>query len=58
MRADFLHQSTTAIVRRADVIALEDLNVSGMLKNRRLARAMADVGLYEFRRQIQYKAAW
>jgi putative transposase len=38
------------------VIVLEDLNVSGMLKNRRLSRAIADVGLYEFRRQLEYKA--
>ena len=37
---------------------LEDLNVNGMLKNRRLAQAIADVGLYEFRRQLQYKGQW
>lgn len=58
MRADFLHKTTTAIVKSADVIALEDLNVSGMVKNHCLAGAISDVGMHEFRRQIEYKAAW
>ncbi len=40
------------------MIVLENLHISGMLKNRRLSRAIADVGLYEFRRQIEYKAAY
>ena len=65
IRRDALHKATSAIVaktkpdcQRPRVIALEDLNVSGMLKNRKLSRAIADVGLYEFRRQIEYKAAF
>jgi len=37
-------------------IVVEDLNVSGMLKNRKLSRAIADVGFYELRCQLQYKA--
>jgi putative transposase len=41
---------------RPAVIVIEDLNVSGMLKNRKLSRARADVGLCEFRRQLTYKA--
>lgn len=57
-RADFLHKTTTAIVRSADVIAVEDLNVKGMVKNHCLAGAISDVGMGEFRRQIEYKSAW
>jgi putative transposase len=38
------------------VVVLENLNVRGMLKNHKLARALADVGFYEFKRQIGYKA--
>ena len=57
-RADFLHKTTTEIVKRADVIALEDLHVKGMVKNRHLARAISDVGMGELRRQIEYKAKW
>lgn len=56
MRADFLHKTTTAIVRSADVIALEDLNVKGMVKNHCLAGAIQDVGFGEFRRQVEYKS--
>ncbi|EDZ66684.1 transposase [Nitrosococcus oceani] len=40
------------------VICLEDLNIKGMLRNRRLSRAIADCGLYELRRQVEYKAQW
>jgi len=40
------------------VIGIEDLNVSGMMKNRRLARAVADASIGEFRRQMEYKCAW
>ncbi|MGF6276285.1 transposase, partial [Massilia sp. UYP11] len=39
-------------------IGIEDLNVKGMLGNRRLARAIADMGFHELRRQLDYKAAW
>jgi len=57
-RMDFLHKTTTKIVRRADGIALEDLHVKGMVQNHALAGAISDVGMGEFRRQIEYKAAW
>ncbi|GHO49831.1 RNA-guided endonuclease InsQ/TnpB family protein [Ktedonospora formicarum] len=63
VRQDALHQATAQIVARSKpnqerprVIVLEDLHIAGMLKNRRLARAIADVGMYEFKRQILYKA--
>lgn len=57
-RSDFLHKLSTKIVTEADVICLENLNVQGMLKNRCLSKAVADVGMFELRRQITYKAEW
>jgi putative transposase len=54
-RRDYLHRASTRLVRSADVIMIEDLNVSGMVRNRRLARAIADCGWGEFRRQLTYK---
>lgn len=57
VRADFLHKLTTRLCRENQAVAIEDLNVSGMLTNEKLARAISDVGFYEFRRQITYKAA-
>lgn len=58
VRSDFLHKTSTAIAKSADVIVLESLNVAGMVKNRSLAKAVSDAGLAEFARQIEYKAAW
>jgi len=58
MCQDFLHKTTTAIIKSADVMALEDLNVGGMLKNHCLVGAILDVGMGELRRQIEYKADW
>jgi len=58
IRKDSLHQATTWLARNKSAIVLEDLHIKGMLKNRRVAQAIADVGLYEFRRQLQYKGQW
>lgn len=56
IRKDFLHKLTTRLCRENQAIAIEDLCVKGMLSNRRLARSIVDLGFYEFRRQLQYKA--
>ena len=56
IRADFLHKLTTDLVKRFDVICLENLNVKGMVQNRKLSRAISDLGFYEFKRQLIYKA--
>lgn len=58
IRRDSLHQLSTSITRRFHMIGIEDLNVKGMLSNRHLARAIADMGFFELRRQLEYKAAW
>ena len=54
-RADFLHRTSTRLVRENDVIVIEDLNVAGMVRNRHLARAISGCGWGEFRRQLAYK---
>lgn len=58
IRKDALHKATSAIVNENQVIVLEDLNVSGMVTNRKLSRAISDIGMFEFRRQIEYKVKW
>jgi putative transposase len=58
IRRDSLHQLSTSITRRFHTIGIEDLNVKGMLANGRLARAIADMGWSELRRQLTYKSAW
>jgi putative transposase len=56
IRKDTLHKLTTDLTRRFSVIGIEDLNVKGMLSNGKLARHIADMGFYEFKRQLEYKA--
>jgi len=55
IRSDILHKLTTYISKNHAVIGLEDLNVSGMMALRKLAKAIGDMGFYEFRRQLEYK---
>ena len=55
IRRNTLHQLTTYLVKHFSEIVIEDLNVKGMLSNHHLARHIADVGFYEFRRQLSYK---
>ncbi len=57
-RRDALHKATTDLTGRFGTLVVEDLHVRGMLANRRLARRVADASFAEFRRQIEYKAAW
>jgi putative transposase len=57
-RRNTLHQVTTRLAKTKSVLVIEDLNVGGMLKNHRLAQAIGDVGFYEFKRQLLYKARW
>ncbi len=57
LRQNALHQLTTDLTRRFHTIGIEDLNVKGMVKNRHLSRAVSDMGFFEFRRQLGYKAA-
>jgi putative transposase len=57
VRRDAQHQFTSSLTRRFHTIGIEDLNVKGMLQNRCLARAIADMGWAEIKRQLVYKAA-
>ena len=59
IRHNHLHQTTSAIIKRKpSFICIEDLNVTGMLKNKHLSKSIQQQGLYEFRRQIEYKSDW
>lgn len=55
IRKDFLQKTTTSISKKYYRIRIEDLNIAGMLANHKLANAIGNLGLYEFRRQLGYK---
>lgn len=58
IRSDFLHKLTSSLVANVKYFSLEDLNVSGMLSNHKLAKSISDVSFYEFKRQLEYKARY
>ena len=58
IRKDALQKATTLLTKTKSAIVIENLIVSGMLKNHHLAQAIAYVGMYEFRRQLKYKGTW
>lgn len=57
IRKDTLHKLTHYLAKNHGKLVIEDLNVSGMLANRKLSKAIADMGFYEFRRQLEYKCS-
>ena len=59
IRNNYLHKVTSEIInRKPKFITIEDLNVSGMMKNKHLSKAIQQQKLYEFRRQLEYKCKW
>lgn len=58
IRNEASHQMTTDLTRNYGLIGIEDLNVSGMQKNKRISKAISDAALFEKRRQMEYKAVW
>ena len=58
VRNDHHHKATTAIAKLAGRVVVEDLNVAGMMRNRRLARAIADAGMSGFLDKLEYKCLW
>lgn len=57
-RKDFLNKISTQLVKEYDIICIEDLNISGMIKNHKIAQSISDVSWYEFIKKLQYKSNW
>jgi putative transposase len=58
LRADAVHKATSMLAARYETVVIEDLNVAGMTRNHRLARAISDQGFGAARRMLGYKTAW
>jgi putative transposase len=58
LRRDAMHKLTTSLATEHGIVVVEQLNIAGMVRNRRLARALSDTGMAELRRQLTYKTTW
>ncbi len=57
-RTDFLNKLSTEMIKNHDMICMEDLNISGLLRNHKLAKSISDISWSSFVTKLQYKADW